>query len=56
MGKQDRHYFDRPAVYQIRLQGRLPANWSDSVAAMAIEVTGDMTDGGRRKAGDRTAR
>lgn len=43
MSKQIRHYFDRPAVYQIRLQGRLPASWSDAVAAMEIEVTGDIT-------------
>ena len=42
MSLQGRHYFDRPAVYQIRLQGRLPPDWSDAVAAMAIEVTTDM--------------
>ena len=45
MSTQGRHYFDRPAVYQIRLQGRLPPGWSDAVAAMAIEVTTDMTAG-----------
>lgn len=43
MSKQIRHYFDRPAVYQIRLQGRLPATWSDAVTAMTIKVTGDMS-------------
>lgn len=49
MSKQIRHYFDRPAVYQIRLQGRLPASWSDAVAAMEIEVTGDITAGACEK-------
>ena len=45
MSKLGRHYFDRPAVYQIRLQGRLPPNWSDAVAAMTIEVTSEVTTG-----------
>ena len=44
MSKLGRHYFDRPAVYQIRLQGRLPPNWSDAVAAMTIEVTSEVTN------------
>jgi hypothetical protein len=46
MSKQGRHYFDRPAVYRIRLQGKLPPNWSDAVAAMTVEVTGEATTGG----------
>ena len=33
------YIFDRPALYQIRLRGRLPLTWSDPVTAMAIEVT-----------------
>jgi hypothetical protein len=49
MSMQGRHYFDCPAVYQIRLQGRLPPNWSDAVAAMVIEVTTDMTAGADEK-------
>jgi hypothetical protein len=49
MSKLGRHYFDRPAVYQIRLQGRLPPNWSDAVAVMASEVTTDMTGGAVQK-------
>ena len=42
MSKQGRHYFDRPAVYQIRLQGKLPPNWSDAAAAMTVEVAGEV--------------
>ena len=49
MSTQGRHYFDRPAVYQIRLQGRLPPGWSDAVAAMVIEVTSDVTAGAGEK-------
>ena len=51
MSTQGRHYFDRPAVYQIRLQGRLPPGWSDAVAAMAIEVTSDVTSDATAGAG-----
>ena len=35
--------FDRPAVYQILLQGRLPRSGWNAVAGMAVEVTGDVT-------------
>ena len=34
-----RYSFDRPAIYQIRILGRLPSSWSDAVAGMAIDVT-----------------
>jgi hypothetical protein len=34
-----RYSFDRPAVYQIRLQGKLPTTWSDRVAGMAIDAS-----------------
>ena len=53
MSTQGRHYFDRPAVYQIRLQGRLPPGWSDAVAAMAIEVTSDVTSDVTAGAGEK---
>ena len=43
MSKQMRYYFDSPAVYQIRLQGRMPPTRSDAVAAMTIEVTSELT-------------
>ena len=33
------YIFDRPALYQIRLRGRLPPTWSDPVTGMAIDVT-----------------
>lgn len=28
--------FDRPAVYRIRVEGSLPASWSDRLAGMTI--------------------
>ncbi len=31
--------FDRPAVYQIRILGRLPSRWLDGVAGMTIDET-----------------
>jgi len=31
--------FDRPATYQIRVQGRVDPNWSDLLAGMAIFLT-----------------
>jgi hypothetical protein len=34
-----RYSFDLPAVYQIRILGRLPSRWSDAVAGMTIDVT-----------------
>jgi hypothetical protein len=34
-----RYSFDRPAIYQIRILGRLPSRSSDTVAGMAIDVT-----------------
>lgn len=34
-----RYSFDRPAVYQIRLLGRVPPTWSDALVGMAIDVT-----------------
>ena len=37
-----RYSFDRPAVYQILLQGRLPHTWWNPMAGMAIEVTDDV--------------
>jgi hypothetical protein len=43
MSKQMRYYFDRPAVYQIRLRGRMPPARSDAVAAMTLEVTSEVT-------------
>jgi hypothetical protein len=52
MSKQGRHYFDRPAVYRIRLQGKLPPNWSDAVAAMTVEVTGEVTGEAMTGAGE----
>jgi hypothetical protein len=35
--------FDRPAVYQILLQGRLPGTWWNAVPGMAIDVTHGVT-------------
>jgi hypothetical protein len=34
--------FDRPAVYQILLQGRLPRTGWNAMAGMAVEATGDV--------------
>lgn len=31
--------FDRPAIYQIEVAGRLPSSWADGVAGMSINVT-----------------
>jgi len=31
--------FDRPATYQIRVQGRIKPSWSDRLEGMAISVT-----------------
>ena len=36
--------FDDPATYQIRVQGRLKASWSDRLEGMMISVAG--SDGG----------
>jgi hypothetical protein len=30
--------FDRPAVYQINVQGRIDAHWSDRLAGMKIRI------------------
>ncbi len=30
--------FDGPAIYRIRVQGRIPARWSDRLEGMAIET------------------
>ena len=38
-----RYSFDRPAVYQILLQGRLPRTWWNAVAGMVVDMTGDVT-------------
>lgn len=32
-------FFDRPATYQIRVQGRVNPDWSDLLAGMAIYLT-----------------
>ncbi len=34
-----RYSFDRPAVYQILLQGRLPHTWWNTVTGMVADVT-----------------
>lgn len=34
-----RYSFDRPAVYQILLQGRLPRTWWETVTGMVVDVT-----------------
>ena len=34
-----RYSFDRPAVYQILLQGRLPRTWWNTVAGMTLDTT-----------------
>ena len=31
--------FDRPAIYQISVQGRIDPDWSDRLAGMALRVT-----------------
>jgi hypothetical protein len=31
--------FDRPATYQIRVQGRIDPDWSDRLAGMALRLT-----------------
>jgi hypothetical protein len=31
--------FDRPATYQIKIQGRIEPNWSDRMAGMQIRIT-----------------
>ena len=31
--------FDRPAIYQISVQGRIDPNWSDRLAGMALRLT-----------------
>ena len=33
--------FDRPAAYQIRVQGRIDPDWSDRVAGMTICLTAE---------------
>lgn len=30
--------FDRPAIYQIRVQGRIDPDWSDRLASMALRL------------------
>jgi hypothetical protein len=40
-----RYSFDRPAVYQIQVLGRLPSSWSGGVAGMAIDVTTAVGEG-----------
>jgi hypothetical protein len=36
--------FDDPAVYQIRVQGRIPARWFDGLQGMTVDVA-DQGDG-----------
>ena len=31
--------FDRPAIYQISVQGRIDPDWSDRLAGMALRLT-----------------
>ena len=31
--------FDRPAIYQISVQGRIEPDWSDRLAGMALRLT-----------------
>jgi hypothetical protein len=31
--------FDRPAIYQISVQGRIEPDWSDRLAGMALHLT-----------------
>lgn len=33
--------FDRPATYQISVQGRIDPDWSDRLAGMAIRLTAE---------------
>jgi hypothetical protein len=35
--------FDRPATYQIRVQGRIDPDWSDRLAGMTICLTAEET-------------
>ena len=35
--------FDRPATYQIRVQGRVDPDWSDRLAGMTIRLTAEKT-------------
>jgi hypothetical protein len=35
--------FDRPANYQIRVQGRIAPDWSDRLAGMTIRLTANDT-------------
>jgi hypothetical protein len=37
-------FFDRPATYQILVQGRVDPNWSDLMAGMAICLTVSETN------------
>jgi hypothetical protein len=34
--------FDHPAVYQINVQGRIDAHWSDRLAGMKIRISGEQ--------------
>jgi hypothetical protein len=34
--QRDRSEYDRPATYWIRVQGRIPARWSDRLEGMVI--------------------
>jgi hypothetical protein len=36
--------FDRPATYQIKVQGRIDSNWSDRMAGMQIRITPEQTN------------
>ena len=35
--------FDRPATYQIKVQGRIDPNWSDRMAGMQIRIAPEQT-------------
>jgi hypothetical protein len=35
--------FDRPATYQIRVQGRIDPNWSDRMAGMQVRISKEQT-------------
>ena len=35
--------FDRPATYQVKVQGRIDPNWSDRMAGMQIRIAPEQT-------------
>jgi hypothetical protein len=36
--------FDRPATYQIKVQGRIDPNWSDRMAGMQIRIAQEQAN------------